>query len=146
MSRVYIREARSTDADELAVLELRFRSSLTQVRGGAEWLSTHEAVDWATSLQHTGTSIFVAQDLADRELCGLILVQEDKEAARVELLCSPSPGDAISVALLTQVRTAAALRGKSRIVAYAFPGNRVEKNMYEEVGMKAVSLKMEGFL
>ena len=146
MLRVFIREACSTDVSELAALESRFRSSLSHTRGGTEWLSTHKEKDWATLLLQVGTSVLVAQDITDQKLTGLILVQEDKDVARVELLCAPSPGDETSVALLAQARKQAALNGKSRIVSYAFPGNRAEKNMYEEVGMKAVSLKMEGLL
>jgi hypothetical protein len=139
-----IREAHPSDTEALLLVESRFRSSLTDVRGGHEWLSTHHEADWGALFEQSDATLIVAE--SERAVSGLLVMRSDSEVARVELLCSPSPGDGVSVALLARARSQASQNGQTRIISYAFPGNRMEKNMYEEVGMKAVSLKMEGQL
>jgi hypothetical protein len=139
-----IREAQPSDTEALLLVESRFRSTLADVRGGREWLSTHRETNWAALFEKSDVTLIVAE--SELSINGLLVVRTDSEVARVELLCSPSPGDDVSAALLAQARSRASQSGQTRIVSYAFPGNRMEKNMYEEVGMKAVSLKMEGQL
>ena len=133
-----VRPAGAEDVEALALLEGAARQALVDERGGnvlhQELPATH---DWPARLADDGVAVFVA--LLDEQVFGYL-----------ELVCSPTVCTVRQVyvdpearelglgdELLGQAMAHARAIGAARLDAYALPGDRQTKNLYERAGVTA---------
>ena len=134
-----VRVARAQDAPALAALEQLCVNESESFRGSTHLLSAvpligHELANYQSDPQHI---VLVIE--SSNEICGFAQMQIADLVAMVRrVYVSEKARDlGAGATLIDELRAQARLLGCTRIDAYALPGDRLTKNLFERAGMKA---------
>lgn len=133
-----VRVATSDDVEALALLEGVARQALVDERGGRVLLEEVTATgDWHVRLSDEGVTVFVA--LLDEEVFGYLeLVCSEDVCAVRQVYVDPEARElGLGDELLGQALAHARSLGAVRLDAFALPGDRQTKNLYERAGVTA---------
>ncbi len=133
-----VRSAASEDASALAALEQLCVHEAHSFRGSSQLLSTAPLIGLELdSFQIDGHHIvFVIE--SSGEICGFAQMEISESIAMVRrVYVSPKARDlGAGATLIDELRAHARSQGCTRIDAYALPGDRLTKNLFERAGMK----------
>lgn len=134
-----VRKAQSLDGSAVSALEQQcFRESQI-FRGSAQLLTEAPFIgsDFDQVLGNTGRLILVVESSGD--LCGFADLEISDSVAMVRRIYISEVARELGAGakLIDELRIHAKARGCSRIDAYALPGDRLTKNLFERAGMKA---------
>ena len=134
-----VRSATSEDASALAALEQLCVHEAHSFRGSSQLLSAAPLIGLELdSFQIDGHHIvFVIE--SSGEICGFAQMEISESIAMVRrVYVSPMARDlGAGATLIDELRAYARSQGCTRIDAYALPGDRLTKNLFERAGMKA---------
>ena len=134
-----VRSATSEDASALAALEQLCVHEAHSFRGSSQLLSAAPLIGLELdSFQVDGHHIvFVIE--SSGEICGFAQMEISESIAMVRrVYVSPMARDlGAGATLIDELRAYARSQGCTRIDAYALPGDRLTKNLFERAGMKA---------
>ena len=134
-----VRQAITQDATVLAALEELCVRESESFRGSTELLSEVPPIgDELIRFQaEPHNFVFVIETLD--EICGFAQMEILKSVAMVRrVYVSPNARElGAGATLIDELRTHAKSLGCNRIDAYALPGDRLTKNLFERAGMKA---------
>lgn len=134
-----VRIANSQDASEIDRLENLCLQESKNFRGSSELLAVAPLVGMQLDLFLCDVhhAIFIIETPA--EVCGFAHLEFSEATALVRrIYISPTARDlGAGATLIDELRAYARLHGCTRIDAYALPGDRLSKNLFERAGMKA---------
>ena len=134
-----VRSANAEDTSALAALEQLCVQESESFRGSTHLLSAvppvgHELENFQADPHH----IVLVIESTD-EICGFAQMEISDSVAMVRrVYVSVKARDlGAGATLIDELRAYARLKGCTRIDAYALPGDRLTKNLFERAGMKA---------
>jgi ribosomal protein S18 acetylase RimI-like enzyme len=134
-----VRSAHAQDGPALVALEQLCVNESESFRGSSHLLSAvpligHDLGSFQTNPQHV---VLVIE--SSNEICGFAQMEIAEQVAMVRrVYVSVKARDlGAGATLIDELRTQARLQGCTRIDAYALPGDRLTKNLFERAGMKA---------
>ncbi|MEY4656744.1 MAG: hypothetical protein RL073_971 [Actinomycetota bacterium] len=134
-----VRKAQPIDASAISVLEQQCSLESQSFRGSAQLLAEAPFIgnDFDKVLGSTGRLVLVV--VASGELCGFAdMVISDSVAMVQRVYISEAVRElGAGATLIDELRIHATALGCKRIDAYALPGDRLTKNLFERAGMKA---------
>lgn len=134
-----IRKAVTRDAPAISVLEHQCFQESQSFRGSAHLLSEAPFVgdDLDTVLCDLGRFVLVVE--SSGEVCGFADMKVSHSAAMVQRIFISEEARELGAGatLIEELKNLARALGCTRIDAYALPGDRLTKNLFERAGMKA---------
>ena len=134
-----VRKAQSIDASAVSALEQQCVRESQRFRGSAELLADAPFIgnDFDKVLGNTGRVILVVESSGD--LCGFADMEISDSVAMVRRVYISEAARELGAGatLIDKLRIHAQASGCTRIDAYALPGDRLTKNLFERAGMKA---------
>lgn len=133
-----VRAIHPQDAVQVAALEQLARTATAGFRGGTVWLAAHPPVaDWAAA-EHTWVATI------DDAVVGFLQLRIDPPVAEVQqVFVHPDARElGLGDELLATAMEHGRQNGCTAIEAFALPGDRETKNLYERAGVIARLLVM----
>ena len=134
-----VRKAQSIDTSAVSALEQLCVRESQSFRGSAELLADAPFIgnDFDKVLGNTGRVILVVESSGD--LCGFADMEISDSVAMVRRVYISEAARELGAGatLIDELRIHAQASGCTRIDAYALPGDRLTKNLFERAGMKA---------
>lgn len=134
-----VRRGQSNDASAITALEQQCIRESESYRGSAQLLATAPLIgnEFEKMLGDADHLILVVE--SSGEICGFADIEFSKAVAMVRrVYISESARElGAGATLIDEVRKQAKTLGCTRIDAYALPGDRLTKNLFERAGMKA---------
>jgi N-acetylglutamate synthase-like GNAT family acetyltransferase len=134
-----VRKAQSLDASAVSVLEQQCVRESQGFRGSAELLVEAPFVgnDFDEVLNDAGHLVLVVE--YSGEMCGFADMEISDSVAMVRRVYISEDARELGAGatLINELRVHAKALGCTRIDAYALPGDRLTKNLFERAGMKA---------
>ena len=134
-----VRKAQSIDASAVSALEQQCVWESQSFRGSAELLADAQFIgnDFDKVLGITGRVVLVVESSGD--LCGFADMEISDSVAMVRRVYISEAARELGAGatLIDELRIHAQASGCTRIDAYALPGDRLTKNLFERAGMKA---------
>lgn len=134
-----VRKAQSIDAAAISVLEQQCSRESQSFRGSSQLLADAPfiGIEFDKVLGDTGRLVLVVVSSGD--LCGFAdIVISDSVALVQRVYISEAARElGAGATLIAELRNHATALGCKRIDAYALPGDRLTKNLFERAGMKA---------
>jgi N-acetylglutamate synthase-like GNAT family acetyltransferase len=134
-----VRKAQSLDASTVSVLEQQCVRESQSFRGSAELLVEAPFVgnDFDEVLNDAGHLVLVVE--YSGEMCGFADMEISDSVAMVRRVYISEDARELGAGatLINELRVHAKALGCTRIDAYALPGDRLTKNLFERAGMKA---------
>ena len=134
-----VRKAQSIDASAVSALEQQCVRESQSFRGSAELLTDAPFIgnDFDKVLGNTGRVVLVVESSGD--LCGFADMEISDSVAMVRRVYISEAARELGAGatLIEELRIHAQASGCTRIDAYALPGDRLTKNLFERAGMKA---------
>ena len=134
-----VRKAQSIDASAVSALEQQCVRESQSFRGSAELLADAQFIgnDFDKVLGNTGRVVLVVESSGD--LCGFADMEISDSVAMVRRVYISEAARELGAGatLIDELRIHAQASGCTRIDAYALPGDRLTKNLFERAGMKA---------
>lgn len=134
-----VRKAQSIDASAVSALEQQCVRESQSFRGSAELLADAPFIgnDFDKVLGNTGRVILVVESSGD--LCGFADMEISDSVAMIRRVYISEAARELGAGatLIDELRIHAQASGCTRIDAYALPGDRLTKNLFERAGMKA---------
>lgn len=134
-----VRKAQSIDASAVSALEKQCVRASQSFRGSAELLADAPFIgnDFDKVLGNTGRVVLVVESSGD--LCGFADMEISDSVAMVRRVYISEAARELGAGatLIDELRIHAQASGCTRIDAYALPGDRLTKNLFERAGMKA---------
>ena len=134
-----VRRATAQDASALAALEQLCVQESEGFRGSTHLLSAVPPIGHELELFQADPQHIVLVIESSEELCGFAQMKISGSVAMVQrVYVSLKARDlGAGATLIDELRVYARLQGCTRIDAYALPGDRLTKNLFERAGMKA---------
>lgn len=134
-----VRHAVTQDASEIAALEQLCVRESESFRGSTELLSEVPLIGEELIRFKVEPHNFVFVIETSDEICGFAQMEVLSTVAMVRrVFISPNARElGAGATLIDELRTHAKSLGCNRIDAYALPGDRLTKNLFERAGMKA---------
>ena len=134
-----VRKAQSIDASAVSALEQQCVRESQSFRGSAELLTDAPFIgnDFDKVLGNTGRVVLVVESSGD--LCGFADMEISDSVAMIRRVYISEAARELGAGatLIEELRIHAQASGCTRIDAYALPGDRLTKNLFERAGMKA---------
>ena len=134
-----VRKAQSIDASAVSALEQQCVRESQSFRGSAELLTDAPFIgnDFDKVLGNTGRVVLVVESSGD--LCGFADMEISDSVAMIRRVYISEAARELGAGatLIDELRIHAQASGCTRIDAYALPGDRLTKNLFERAGMKA---------
>ncbi len=134
-----VRKAQSIDASAVSALEQQCVRASQSFRGSAELLADAPFIgnDFDKVLGNTGRVVLVVESSGD--LCGFADMEISDSVAMIRRVYISEAARELGAGatLIDELRIHAQASGCTRIDAYALPGDRLTKNLFERAGMKA---------
>ena len=134
-----VRDAAAPDVSAIEILEQTCVQEAQSFRGNVELLSAAPLIGQGltTFQDHPGHIVLVVE--SSSEICGFAQMECSGSVAMIRrVYVSAKARDlGAGATLIDELRDRARLQGCSRIDAYALPGDRLTKNLFERAGMKA---------
>ena len=134
-----IRPAESPDSLSISALERRCVVESESFRGSAQLLSAAPLIGEQLGSLLDDANHFVLIVESAGEICGFAHMECTDSVAMVRrVYVGDNARDlGAGASLIDELRAQARLQGCTRIDAYALPGDRLTKNLFERAGMKA---------
>ena len=134
-----IRKAQPLDASAVSALEQQCVRESQSFRGSAQLLAEAPFMgsEFDKVLDNTGRLVLVVESSGD--LCGFADMKMSDSVAMVRRVYISEAARELGAGatLIDELRIHAKALGCTRIDAYALPGDRLTKNLFERAGMKA---------
>lgn len=134
-----VRKAQSLDGSAVSALEQQCFRESQGFRGSAQLLTEAQFIgsDFDKVLGNTDRLVLVVESSGD--LCGFADMEISDSVATVRRVYISEAARELGAGatLIDELRIHAKASGCKRIDAYALPGDRLTKNLYERAGMKA---------
>ena len=134
-----IRRGQLNDASAISALEQQCARESQSFRGSDQLLATAPFIgnEFEKALDDADQLVLVVE--SSGEICGFAdMAFSDSVAMVRRVYISESARElGAGAALIDELRMHAKTRGCTRIDAYALPGDRLTKNLFERAGMKA---------
>jgi GNAT superfamily N-acetyltransferase len=134
-----VRKAQPLDALAISALEQQCVRESQSFRGSAQLLAEAPFIgnDFGKVLGNTGRLVLVVESSGD--LCGFADMEISDSVAMVRRVYISEAARELGAGatLIDYLRIHAKSLGCTRIDAYALPGDRLTKNLFERAGMKA---------
>jgi GNAT superfamily N-acetyltransferase len=134
-----VRKAQPLDASAVSALEQQCVRESQSFRGSAQLLAEVPFIgsDFDKVLGNTGRLVLVVESSGD--LCGFADMKMSDSVAMVRRVYISEAARELGAGatLIDELRIHAKALGCTRIDAYALPGDRLTKNLFERAGMKA---------
>ena len=134
-----VRKAQSIDASAVSALEQQCVRESQSFRGSAELLADAPFIgnDFDKVLSNAGHLVLVVE--SSGEICGFADMEISESVAMVRRVYISEAARELGAGatLIDELRIHAQASGCTRIDAYALPGDRLTKNLFERAGMKA---------
>ena len=134
-----VRKAQPLDALAISALEQQCVRQSQSFRGSAQLLAEAPFIgnDFGKVLGNTGRLVLVVESSGD--LCGFADMEISDSVAMVRRVYISEAARELGAGatLIDYLRIHAKSLGCTRIDAYALPGDRLTKNLFERAGMKA---------
>jgi len=134
-----VRKAQSIDASAVSALEQQCVRESQIFRGSAELLADAPFIgnDFDKVLGNTGRVVLVVESSGD--LCGFADMEISDSVAMIRRVYISEAARELGAGatLIDELRIHAQASGCTRIDAYALPGDRLTKHLFERAGMKA---------
>ena len=134
-----VRKAQPLDASAVSALEQQCVRESQSFRGSAQLLAEAPFIgsDFDKVLGNTGRLVLVVESSGD--LCGFADMKITDSVAMVRRVYISEAARELGAGatLIDELRIHAKALGCTRIDAYALPGDRLTKNLFERAGMKA---------
>ena len=134
-----VRKAQPLDASAVSALEQQCVRESQSFRGSAQLLAEAPFIgsDFDMVLGNTGRLVLVVESSGD--LCGFADMKMSDSVAMVRRVYISEAARELGAGatLIDELRIHAKALGCTRIDAYALPGDRLTKNLFERAGMKA---------
>ena len=134
-----VRKAQPLDASAVSALEQQCVRESQSFRGSAQLLAEAPFIgsDFDMVLGNTGRLVLVVESSGD--LCGFADMKMSDSVAMVRRVYISEAARELGAGatLIDELRIHAKALGCIRIDAYALPGDRLTKNLFERAGMKA---------
>lgn len=134
-----VRKAQSFDRSAVLALEQQCVRESQSFRGSAQLLEEAPFIgnDFDEVLGNTGRLVLVVESSGD--LCGFADMEISESVAMVRrvYISEATRELGAGATLIDELRIHAKASGCIRIDAYALPGDRLTKNLFERAGMKA---------
>ena len=134
-----VRKAQPLDASAVSALEQQCVRESQSFRGSAQLLAEAPFIggDFDKVLGNTGRLVLVVESSGD--LCGFADMEISDSVAMVRRVYISEAARELGAGatLIDELRIHAKESGCTRIDAYALPGDRLTKNLFERAGMKA---------
>jgi N-acetylglutamate synthase-like GNAT family acetyltransferase len=134
-----VRKAQPLDASAVSALEQQCVRESQSFRGSAQLLAEVPFIgsDFDNVLGNTGRLFLVVESSGD--LCGFSDMEISDSVAMVRRVYISEAARELGAGatLIDELRIHAKALGCTRIDAYALPGDRLTKNLFERAGMKA---------
>ena len=134
-----VRKAQSIDASAVSALEQQCDRESQSFRGSAQLITDAPFIgnDFDNVLGNSGRLVLVVESSGD--LCGFADMEISDSVAMVRRVYISEGARELGAGarLIDELRIHAKASGCTRIDAYALPGDRLTKNLFERAGMKA---------
>ena len=134
-----VRKAQPLDASSVSALEQQCVRESQSFRGSAQLLAEAPFIgsDFDKVLSNTGRLVLVVESSGD--LCGFadMKITDSVVMVRRVYISEAVRELGAGASLIDELRIHAKALGCTRIDAYALPGDRLTKNLFERAGMKA---------
>ncbi|KGA05843.1 MAG: hypothetical protein GM46_10775 [actinobacterium acAcidi] len=134
-----VRKAQSIDASAVLALEQQCDRESQSFRGSAQLITDAPFIgnDFDNVLGNSGRLVLVVESSGD--LCGFADMEISDSVAMVRRVYISEGARELGAGarLIDELRIHAKASGCTRIDAYALPGDRLTKNLFERAGMKA---------
>ena len=134
-----VRKAQSIDASAVSALEQQCVRESQSFRGSTQLLEDAPLIgnDFDKVLGNTGCLVLVVESSGD--LCGFADMEISGSVAMVRRVYISEAARELGAGatMIDELRIHARASGCTRIDAYALPGDRLTKNLFERAGMKA---------
>jgi GNAT superfamily N-acetyltransferase len=134
-----VRKAQLLDDSAVSVLEQQCVRESQSFRGSAQLLAEAPFIgsDFDKVLSNIGRLVLVVESSGD--LCGFADMEISESVAMVRRVYISEAARELGAGatLIDELRVQAKALGCTRIDAYALPGDRLTKNLFERAGMKA---------
>jgi GNAT superfamily N-acetyltransferase len=134
-----IRTALTGDSSSISALESRCAQESENFRGSTHLLSAVPLIGHHLSSLLVDTNHVVLVVESADEMCGFAHMEITDSVAMVRRVYVDDRARDLGAGatLIDELRDRARLQGCNRIDAYALPGDRLTKNLFERAGMKA---------
>lgn len=134
-----VRKADIQDLPALAILETQCAAESQSFRGSAELVAETPfiGINFDAVLGEVGRCVLVIE--SSREVCGYADMKVSNAAAMIQRIYISALARELGAGatLIDELKNVAKALGCTRIDAYALPGDRLTKNLFERAGMKA---------
>ena len=134
-----VRKARGQDTSAIVDLERLCLQEAQSFRGSSQLLSAVPLIGPELDKLQIDAHHIVFVIESSGEICGFAQMEISESVAMVRrVYVGPQARDlGAGATLIDELRAHARLQGCTRIDAYALPGDRLTKNLFERAGMKA---------